>query len=78
MLFRSYEQAVESFDRAASLDPENAEILYNRAVALAAGNRTEEALAAFQDALKIDPENRYALEGFNITSARIDMGSTKR
>ena len=68
-----YGQAAESYDRALLLDPDNVEVLYNRAVALAADNRPEEAIAAFQAVLAVDPENSCARAGINLTSARIDM-----
>lgn len=53
-------EALQGFDRAATLDAKRAEIHYKRASTLRALNRLDEALAAYDRVLDLDPGNAAA------------------
>lgn len=53
-----WSEALFRFERARSLDPGNARVLNNIAVALEAAGRYEEALEAYREALRLAPGNR--------------------
>ena len=50
------QKALDAFDRALAIDPQDARIHYSRGVVLAQLGRMHEALAAFDEALKINPQ----------------------
>lgn len=53
-----WSEALFRFEKARSLDPGNARVLNNIAVALEAAGRYEEALEAYREALRLAPGNR--------------------
>lgn len=55
-----YAQALESYDRAIALKPDDALIWNNRGVALLGLGRFQDALAAFEQALKLNPNYELA------------------
>jgi len=55
-----HEQALESYNRAIALNPEDALIWNNRGVALLGLGRSSEALEAFEQALKLNPNHELA------------------
>jgi tetratricopeptide (TPR) repeat protein len=50
------QKALDAFDRALAIDPQDARIHYSRGLALALLGRIDKALAAFDEALKINPQ----------------------
>lgn len=53
-----WNEALFRFEKARGLDPGNAQILNNLAVALEAAGRYEDAMEAYQEALRLAPGNR--------------------
>ena len=58
---RRFEEAIKSYDRALSLRPDNAEVLYARGNALVALERPHDALEAYQRAIRAKPDHAEAL-----------------
>jgi Lipoprotein NlpI, contains TPR repeats len=65
-----FDDALEFFDRVLEMNPENADALNNKGVALYHMNRPTEALKCYDQALSADPENLEALrnKGFVLRS----------
>jgi tetratricopeptide (TPR) repeat protein len=59
-----WSEALFRFDRARQMDPGNARVLNNIAVALEAAGRYEEALEAYREALQAAPGNRTLSENY--------------
>lgn len=55
-----YNESVESYDEAIKLDPNLAEVWYNKAMALAEQARYDEAIDAIEGAIRIDPNDDKA------------------
>jgi tetratricopeptide (TPR) repeat protein len=58
-----YGEALEFFEKALELDPDNAETWYEKGLSLKKLKQYQEALKSFNKALKIDPEYKLALKG---------------
>ena len=58
---RRFEEAIKSYDRALSLRPDNAEVLYARGNALVALERPHDALEAYRRAVLAKPDHAEAL-----------------
>jgi regulator of sirC expression with transglutaminase-like and TPR domain len=78
--------AIERYTRALELAPLNAEVMYNRAVALRKENRAQEGLRDLNEALRLDPNFALALmlragyywEGGEKQRAREDLAEAMR
>ena len=68
------QKALDAFDRALAIDPQDAEAHSYRGVALAQLGRMHEALAAFDEALKINPQ--FAEAHYNRGVALTELGRT--
>ena len=53
----AYEEAIESYNEALKIDPENARALYAKGYALFQLDKYQEVLDVFDEELKIDPKN---------------------
>jgi tetratricopeptide (TPR) repeat protein len=53
----NYQEAIDSFDRAIEIDPNNADSWSNRGFTLSKLNKYQEAIDSYDRALKIDPDN---------------------
>jgi cytochrome c-type biogenesis protein CcmH/NrfG len=62
---------LQSFEKAVLLQPQNIDAKYYKGLALAAQNRSQEALLAFEGVLEMDPENSFARYAINLTQARL-------
>src|SRR5262249_39121889 len=70
-----HQEALESYDRAVAIDPQNAQGHYNRANALRYLGRPEPALESYRRALEIDPglvDDHYNLAGILHELKRFD------
>jgi Flp pilus assembly protein TadD len=63
------DKAIVDFDKAAGLDPKNADIQVWRGIALRKLNRAGEARAAFERSLKLNPARKWAKEQLEKTPA---------
>jgi tetratricopeptide (TPR) repeat protein len=63
-----YAEAIQTFDKALKIDPNNTVILLNKAIALDAQGNHDAAIQTFDKALKIDPNNPDLLaeKGFTL------------
>ena len=60
-----WDEAAFRFEAARRLEPANARVLNNLAVAYEATGRFEEALATYRDALKLAPEDRQTKQNYS-------------
>ncbi|NLV26490.1 MAG: tetratricopeptide repeat protein [Methanomicrobiales archaeon] len=67
-----YNELVEAFNQALSIDPENIDAWNNKGSILVDIGRLEDASKAFNQALLIDPENAYAKENLEKVSDKIN------
>jgi tetratricopeptide (TPR) repeat protein len=66
-----HQTALESFDRAAALDPRLSLVQYNRGLALDGLNRLEEAAAAYEAALALTPDSPLTLHNLAVVLRRL-------
>jgi tetratricopeptide (TPR) repeat protein len=57
-----HEQAVEAFDRAVKIDPENAEAWVNKGFAHAEVEEYDQAIGAYDEALRVDEDDEFTAE----------------
>ncbi len=62
---KKYNEALDQFEKALSIEPENEEILHNIALIHEVNNETDKAKEIYQTILKINPENIPAREKLN-------------
>lgn len=55
-----YSQAIEHYDKALKLKPEDTEAMINKGVALMKQDKYEEADECYNKVLELDPQNKYA------------------
>jgi tetratricopeptide (TPR) repeat protein len=67
--------ALQSFENAALLQPQNIDAQYYKGLTLAAQNRYQEALRAFERVLVMDAKNSNAWYAINLTKARLNQTS---
>jgi tetratricopeptide (TPR) repeat protein len=60
MVEKKFEQAYKLFERAAELEPENAEVRYHLGIANEARNMIDEAIKDYQESLKYDSRHKLA------------------
>ena len=59
------QEALQAFDKALSIDPNNASVWYNKGIALSKLGLIQDSLDAFNKALSIDPNNANASIWYN-------------
>jgi tetratricopeptide (TPR) repeat protein len=57
---RRYDEAIQCFNKAIEIEPDNADAWYNKGVALYKWKRNKEAIESFDKSLTIDPNNADA------------------
>jgi cytochrome c-type biogenesis protein CcmH/NrfG len=71
MALDRYGEALQSYNRAVNLDPQNADYWTGRGMALMALNDNATSLAAFEQALKLNPSQAQAVMGRNMVAERL-------
>jgi tetratricopeptide (TPR) repeat protein len=66
-----YEEAIQCYDSALAIDPNNIEILTNKGASLHKLGRTQEAIQCYDKALAIDPNNVSAFKNKELTYVKL-------
>ena len=69
---KNYEKAMEAFDYAIALNPENSSAIYNKAIVYIDTMRHEKGILTFKELLKHEPDNIYAMVTIADTSLKLD------
>jgi len=64
--------ALQSFETAALLQPQNIDAKYYGGLVMVAMNRCQEAIRAFEGVLELDMDNSFARYAINLTQARLN------
>ena len=66
-----YEDAMEAFDKAIEINPQDSDAWYNKRLALTKLNKYDEAMKTYDKAIEIHPQDPIALKGTEIWSQQI-------
>jgi tetratricopeptide (TPR) repeat protein len=74
---KMYEEALESFEKAISLNPENPLLYYNYGLTLGKLGRLDDAVSSFRRALDLKPDFKEAREKLLLSESLIDSAAKK-